>query len=46
MGRIGAVLARHALSTTANYLEDNSFQVIDDWDRAAARIDRLATPRC
>lgn len=31
MGRIGAVLARHALTRTANYLEDNSYQVIDSW---------------
>jgi two-component sensor histidine kinase len=31
MGRIGAVLARHALTRTANYLEDNSYQVIDGW---------------
>lgn len=35
MGRIAAVLARHALMRTANYLEDNSFQVVDSW------IDRL-----
>jgi two-component sensor histidine kinase len=31
MGRIGAVLARHALMRTATYLEDNSYQVVDSW---------------
>lgn len=29
--RIGAVLVRHALETTANYLEESSLQVIDCW---------------
>ena len=34
-GRIGAALVRHALSTTANYLEESTPQVIDRW------VDRL-----
>ncbi|HEX2987973.1 MAG TPA: sensor histidine kinase [Chloroflexota bacterium] len=31
IGRIGGLLVRHALATTANYLEDNSLQVVDTW---------------
>ena len=30
-GRIGAALIRHALTTTANYLEESTPQVIDRW---------------
>lgn len=29
--RIGELLVRHALATTANYLEDNSLQVVNIW---------------
>ncbi len=35
--RIGAVLVRHALTTTANYLEESTPQVIDRW------VERLQT---
>lgn len=36
-GRIGAALVRHALTTTANYLEESTPQVIDRW------VERLQT---
>lgn len=31
LGRIGEILVRHALATTANWLEDRSLQVVDTW---------------
>ncbi len=31
VGQIGAALVRHALATTANYLEENSSRIIDTW---------------
>ncbi len=31
IGRAGDVLVRHALATTANWLEENSAQVVDTW---------------
>ncbi len=39
VGQLGAALVRHALATTASYLEENSLQVIDSWiERLQAAI--------
>ncbi len=44
VGKIGTILVRHALSTTASYLEEHASQVIDGWiERLRAAIPTYAS---